>query len=313
MKIYFGNTAYRCGEISSTVEELYQKGNIITRPEELRKAGFERNALIRSDQTVYDLIKPVVQEIIKSTKNFAAMFHDSCAPRNQCFPHNSIAPGERIDAQGFMRYVGTKIMSEAGCENVKYYGITQQGCAGIFTAMELSTKFLMCSGKKENYLCLTGDTFPETMYNDRQALSILLSDCASGLVVSSEPMEYEIIDIQNSGNADVKASQLKQLSLITGMLKDVVARNNIDVSEVENVFIQNCWTDFWKAAVKNIFRDDGLAVQDRMKDFGHGQSSDFVINLIAREEKGMVTPGRLQVAIGYGYGLHYSCVVFKKV
>jgi 3-oxoacyl-[acyl-carrier-protein] synthase III len=126
-------------------------------------------------------------------------------------------------------------------------------------------------------------------------------------------MEYEIIDIQSSCNTDVKAPQLKQLSLIAGMLKEVVARNNIDVNEVENVFIQNCWIEFWKAVIMNVFRNEKLVIQDKMKDYGHGQSSDFVINLNAREEKGMVTPGRLQFGVGYGYGLHYSCVVFKKV
>ena len=50
-----------------------------------------------------------------------------------------------------------------------------------------------------------------------------------------------------------------------------------------------------------------------MKKTAHCFGNDFIINVKNADELGKISPGEIQVALIYGYGLHLACMIFKKI
>jgi hypothetical protein len=310
MKIYFGGHQYRLGE-TLTTEELYQAGLVRSTPEQLRSYGFERNSV--TTVSAYRLVREISGAILGG-KSVQEVYYDACFSENHNLGGSNRETGvNRMDMENFMDYPALRLCNDFNLKNVKYYGLAQQGCSGIFGCIELACNSLRASDSEKTCLCLTGERVPAGCYYDRPAQRLLHSDAASGCLVSSQELGYEILGYASVSNPNLKAGMLELLLGFTALTEKILRARRIGAADIENFLTPNFWPDFWARLVKLLKGNPEAVNFDNLSDCAHAFSSDFLINLTRLERKKLISTGKYQLAYGYGYGSHLYCLVFKKV
>jgi 3-oxoacyl-[acyl-carrier-protein] synthase III len=308
MDVYFGHPQFILGQ-AHTVEELYARGFTASTPDELRAFGFERNGI--SESSAYHMAKTVGERVLNHTP-IQELYYDACFTENL----NVSTPSqftERVLMEHFMNYPAMNLCKDLGLKQLKYYGLSQQGCSGLFGCIELACRSIRCAGRPHTALCITSEKVPGNCFYDRPEQRLLHSDAASGCLVSNEPLAYRILGTASVSKADLDAKMLELLLAFASLTKQVLKQNPFRIEEIENVFTPNFWPDFWDRLVSLIKGDPHSLQLDNLKASAHAFSSDFIINLTRRELRGLVHSGHAQLAYGYGYGSHLYCLLFRKM
>jgi hypothetical protein len=310
MEIYFGGHEYLLGQIK-TNEELFHAGLVWSTPEQLRSYGFATNAV--SSVTAYQMVSAIGGAII-GEKSVHEVYYDACFSENHNIGGcNWEANPKRVNMENFMDYPARHLCNDLNLKKVKYYGLAQQGCSGLFGSIELACNSVRCSDSEKTCLCITGERVPPHCYYDRPAQRLLHSDAASGCLVSNQKLDYQIIGYASVSYPDLKASMLELLLGFAAITKNVLKRRAIDGADIENFLTPNFWPDFWLRLVALLKGKQSAVNFDNLAQSAHAFSSDLIINLKKLEAKNLIHTGEYQLAYGYGYGSHLYCLVFKKV
>lgn len=308
MRAYFGNPQILLGQ-PRTLAGLHRERLTCSAPEILRSFGYEHNAV--SDISAYDMAKSVAERVLTDDQ-IHELYYDACFAENA----NVSKPngnGERVLMENFMNYPAMNLCNDLGLKQLKYYGLSQQGCSGLFGCIALALRALMYgAASPRTALCITSERIPDHCFYDRPSQRLLHSDAASGCLVSTKPLAYEVLSLVSTSitNNNMKMPQL--LLAFAALTKQALTEGKVPADQIENVFTPNFWPDFWARLVSLLGIVPDSLVLDRMKHSAHAFSSDLPINLIERETSGRVHVGHLQLAYGYGYGNHLYCLLFRK-
>ncbi|PID59160.1 hypothetical protein CSB45_01805 [candidate division KSB3 bacterium] len=308
MNVYFGHPHYILGR-SHTVEELYEQGFTVSTPHELGSFGFERNAV--SEMSAYELAKAVGKHFLPHTP-IHEMYYDACFTENLNVSDPS-QYDERVLMKHFMDYPAMNLCNDLGLTGLKYYGLSQQGCSGLFGCIELARRSMLCADAPRKALCITSEKVPNNCFYDRPEQRLLHSDAASGCLVSTEAMSYKIIGTASLSMTKRNVKMLELLLAFVSLTKQVLQQANVPSEKIENIFCPNFWPDFWARLLSLIKADPRVLQFDNMHASAHAFSSDFIINLSKRELNGLLHSGYTQLVYGYGYGSHLYCLLFEKM
>jgi hypothetical protein len=310
MKLYFGCHKYILGQ-TKTIEELYREGLVLSAPGQLRGYGFETNAV--ATVSAYQLARQISGAII-GNKPVREVYYDACFSENHNFSGCNPETGtQRMEMENFMDYPAWHLCNDFNLKKVKYYGLAQQGCSGLFGCIELACNSLSCSDYAKTCMCITGERVPPNCYYDRPAQRLLHSDAASGCLVSNLKLGYEILDYASVSHPNLKAHMLELLLSFAALTEKILEARMIAAADIENFLTPNFWPDFWLRLVKQLKGNPDAVHFDNLPQSAHAFSSDFLINLTRLEEQNLIHTGKYQLAYGYGYGSHLYCLAFKKV
>lgn len=310
MGLYFGWHDYLLGE-PQTIEALYNEGLIQSKPEELQGYGYKNNCV--SAVSAYSMAKEIGAKII-AEKFIREIYYDACFSEN----HNIInfdksVRSKRIHMENFMNYPAMNLCNDLNLKEVKYYGLSQLGCSGIFGCIEMACNSVRCSDSYKACLCITSERIPENCYYDRPAQRLLHSDAASGCIVSNQKLDYQIIGYASVSNSNLKANMLELMMGFASITKAIFRKCAIHSEDIENFLTPNFWPDFWIRLISFLKGDQRAMNFDNMAKSAHAFSSDFIVNLKKLEDKSLVHTDKYQLAYGYGYGAHLYCLIFKKI
>lgn len=308
MNIFFGNAQSVLGK-SYSVETLFDKGLVSSTPAELRGFGFEKNAV--SELSSYEMAKDIGKLLLSNT-NIDEVYYDACFSENLNIS-NSNQLTQKVFMEHFMNYPAMNLCNDLGLDKIKYYGLSQQGCSGLLGCIELAYRSILCSDNSHTALCITSEKIPKYCFYDRPNQRLLHSDSASGCLVSSEPLPYQILGVASISDTKPEVKMFDLLLQFASVTKKVLQKSSVKTEEIENVFTPNFWPDFWNRLLSLLKLSPETFEQDNIKESAHAFSSDFIINLTKREQKGLVNSGKVQLAYGYGYGAHLYCLVFQKI
>jgi len=310
MELYFGNHNYYLGECKS-VGELYDNGMVKSTIDELQSYGFKYNYV--SPVPVYDMAKKITKDILKD-KTINEVYYDACFSENlNIVHHEKIDKDKRSEMENFMNYPAIHLCNYLNLKNIKYHGLSQLGCSGIFGCIETACNSLRCSESNKYCLCITSEKIPVNCYFDRPQQKILHSEAASGCLVSNEKLEYQIIGYSSISNTNLNANMLELLLNFVSLTKMLLDKHSVNIADVENFLTPNFWPDFWERLVLFLKSSKETLNFDNIMKVAHAFSSDFIINLIKIENEGLIHADKIQIAYGYGYGSHIYCLIFKKV
>jgi len=310
MKLYFGNHIYTTGNRLS-IEELAEKGMVKSKVEELRNYGFAYNRV--SSINSYEMAKNI-SKLIVNNQTINELYYDSCFGDNlNVSTSTQISIDSRNEMENFMNYPAMHLCNELNLKNLKYYGLSQLGCSGLFSCIELACNSVRCADTSKSCLCITSEKVPNNCYYDRPEQKLLHSEATSGCLVSNKKLNYEIIGYASTTNSNLKNKMLEIIVTFASMTKIMFDKYSINIADVENILTPNFWPDFWLQLVLLLKGNKKTLHFDNIAEIAHAFSSDFIINLMKLESEGLIHTDNIQIAYGYGYGSHMHCLIFKKV
>ncbi|HHY31247.1 MAG: hypothetical protein PHP23_13835 [Desulfobacterales bacterium] len=306
MSIYFGTPRFFQGDFK-TLEAIKKEGLVMSEPVKIEKWGYQGNCI--STLPNCDMALKVIDVPLLEKVDY--IYYHSCFPQNHnCGCLGTVAP--RYPMEDFIDYSVAKILMRFHGMDIPFCGITQRGCSGIFQCMSLAKGALRLHSDMRSIYCISCDKIPENCYYDRPRQQLLMSDSACSLVVSKQKMEYELIG--DESYTILKDNTLLIVRKFVELIQKALLKASIGIEEVENLFVPNFWEYHWNRIVSYFKLDASKLIRgSTIETLAHGFSADFLSNLALYEKNGWLTHQKYQIAIGYGYGNHLNCILFKKV
>lgn len=300
-ELYFGQGGWICGEFRS-LEELKAGGLLEGGIEPLREEGYRGACLFRESHSQMCSRLPA-PEAGTDLIGYYSIFPEGVT--NELYRDTSV----RAPMEQFMSYSCMNYIREKGGKAIDYVGLSQQGCGGIFSCMRWAADRMFSDREKKKALCISDDWLPQNCYCDRPRQNMLFSGTASWLYVSRSPMEYQMVDLKSKSLLD--ENFLSLVGKMAGLIGVTCERNQVKPDEVENVLFPNFWRNCWEKVAKKAGLAGCRFRESTIGELAHGFSADFITNLEQYRKNGYYTPGRFQIALGYGYGSHIHCLLFQ--
>lgn len=303
--IYIKELKYKLGNYTK-LDELKQKNLIFSNAEELKKFGYIGACIM--NEKFEEGNRAVIIEKFLDQYNYSEI--DMIIYNSSFIEYENDRKFEKNFMEIFMDYPLTGYLNKIN-KSIEYWGITQQACNGLFKCAELGQKELKFCENIRNILCISEDILPNSCYYDRPKQRMLFSDSLSGLILTKDKTNYELVDIKSvhvaNDNYFVFISELLKL------IKLICISNKIKIDEIEKYFVPNFWNDAWETIFKQLYHDEKKHYINTIEKISHGLSADFICNIFEYERKKEFIEDKHYISISYGYGGNISVMLFKYI
>ncbi len=292
--VYLKDFGYFKGK-SMKISQLVSEKHIRNDTEYLYAEGYEEAAV--ADEPPIEFIE----------KNINIPHESELLIYNVTFPSNTIYCTEKGDAEANLFYSGEKLITDKKRTDMRYIGISQQGCTGLMSAVDIGSARILMK-RNRNVICISNDILPKGIYRDMKKQKMLLSDTVSYVELSAEPAPYRLL---KAADKSVAAADFFGIAAATEALIAELCDGFTVPNKLENIIFPNHWLKVWRSFLlrskyKSRFTDSSI------KTLAHGLSADGICNLLLAEERGCITSGEKQAVISYGYGGHLRGLLIEK-
>ena len=313
---YINHLSYAFGNISGTVDEAAMKGLLLSDPNVMKEAGFDKHHICSADVTAYDLAKEAVKKINASTlKNTNVIIYSTCIPANSNLGEESVFKKTR-DIKNIMDFPASHLQSDFGLENASVIGICQEACTGILGAMRLAKALILSEPDVHQVLCLTADRFPEGAVYEQSYN--MISDGAAACLVSNVPAGFRMISSHAVTNGAMsQASDDETVGTFFNYshkaIQESLKKCGLAISDIEWIVPQNTNSKAWQILASLLKFDFKKVYFPTLPEIGHMISGDNILNLKRLADSNTVKKGDRVLLFMAGYGLHWQCVILEKV
>lgn len=304
-EIYIKKLKYKLGSYTE-LDKLEQKKLIFSKPEEIRDFGYS-GACIMNEKFHEGNRDIIIAEFLEQY-NYDEI--DEIIYNSSFIEYENNQKHEKDFMEVFMDYPLTRHLNKIN-KSINYWGITQQACNGLFKCIEFGRKELDFYENNRNILCISEDILPNGCYYDRPKQRMLFSDSLSGLILTKEKTNYELIDIKSihvaNDNYFIFVSELLKL------IELICVCNGIKIDEIEKYFVPNFWNDTWETVFKQLYQDEKKHYINTIEKISHSLSADFIYNMFEYEGKKAFVKDKYYISISYGYGGNISVMLFKHI
>jgi len=311
--IYLDHLCVAVGELASTVEESAARGRLLSRPEALREAGFERHHICAAATTPYELARAAVEEIRPRLSGIGALVYATSLPCN-----GNLGDPARFAATGDVKYLMdfpvSHLQADFDLEGALVLGVNQLACTSLLGAIRLARMVLTAEPGLGRALCVTADRFPEGALHE-QAYN-LISDGAAGCVLSVAPGRLRIVGehaITNGAMAFASDDETigAYLSYTHRLIREALERAKLGLGDIHWIVPQNLNRVTWQVMCSLLRFDRERVLSPTMAEVGHMISGDNILNLKALLDDGRIAPGERLLLPMAGYGLNWHCLILE--
>lgn len=304
--------AYRLPPHQITVHELEQRRQLNSSATTLREFGFE-SCYVSTDQSLIPLLIECGREVIDKAK---------VAPDHirRIFLYSGLGDRSEFDQSEDMlarfRYSVAQLRHELELPHANALAVSQQGCSGLLSLIELSRQLLSAADSDEAVLCLAADFLPrpakrEIMYN-------LMSDAAGAVLVAENAPKNRIVHFCQSIQSyywDTPAHADELLAAYFPIAKQVIEQTieeaGLKKTDIKYFVPHNVSRRSWEILVRLIAVPTEKIWTDNIRRIGHTVSCDHVINLVDMEKQGVIDPGDYLVLFTFGFGATWTCMIVQ--
>lgn len=313
--VFIHDFAYELGELSRTVEESADQGRTLSSSADLRAAGFERHRLCGPETSAYELAQRTVAAMNGRVGDSSAVVYATTLPLNG----NLGAPADYAssrDVKALMDFPVSHLQSDFGLDDAVTIGLNQQACTGLLGSIRVARGLLAGEPDFEQVLCVTADRFPaDAIYE--QAYS-LISDGASGFLVSREPRGYRLVACHHIANgALARASDDEAVGTFFNythrLVRETLEKARLDIDAVDWIVPQNTNPKAWEILARLLSVDPERVFFESLARVAHVIGGDNVVNLTELEASGRIRGGDRLLLVMAGYGMNWQAVLLEKV
>ena len=157
--VYLKDFGYFKGK-SMKISQLVSEKHIRNDTEYLYAEGYEEAAV--ADEPPIEFIE----------KNINIPHESELLIYNVTFPSNTIHCTEKGDAEANLFYSGEKLITDKKRTDMRYIGISQQGCTGLMSAVDIGSARILLK-RNRNVICISNDILPKGIYRDMKKQKML--------------------------------------------------------------------------------------------------------------------------------------------
>ncbi|HJQ69201.1 MAG TPA: 3-oxoacyl-[acyl-carrier-protein] synthase III C-terminal domain-containing protein [Blastocatellia bacterium] len=312
---FIDHLSFALGERTVAVEESAERGLLISSPDVLKEAGFERHHLCEGETTAYDLARQSVLQIADGLGDIGAIVYSTCIPAN-----GSIGSQNRFsetrDVKYLMDFPASHLQADFKLDKAIVIGLNQQACTGMLGSLRIARMLIATEPDISRVLCVTADRFPEgALYEQSYNL---ISDGAAACVVSTTPDGFRVIahhSVTNGAMAQASDDETvgSFFSYTHRAIQESLAKAGLDINELDWIVAQNTNRKAWQILSRLLKFDFERVCFPTIREVGHVISGDNIINLKRLADEKRIKSGDRALLFMAGYGLNWQCVILEKV
>lgn len=313
--MYLSEIGLALGERSCLLEDSAAAGRLVSRPEALRAAGFDRHWMAAHDTSVLDLAAAALEPIRPALHDIDMLLHSSALPGNASADGSKAYASSR-DVRDLMDFTASRLQVRFGLDDAALLGVGQQACTGLLGSIRLGAALLAAEPELRRLVCVTADRFPPGALYE-QAFN-LVSDGASACVLAREPRGFRVLAAHQISNGALVLANAEQtvgafFPYMHRLVTQLLAKAGMQPTQLDWFVTQNTDHKAWQVLASLLGMDVARFYSPTQPTLGHVVSSDCLANLAALEADPRLRAGQRVLLAMAGYGSHWQAVLLERV
>jgi 3-oxoacyl-[acyl-carrier-protein] synthase III len=311
--------AYALPAESATVQELAQRGKLLSEPLLLERFGFARVHTAR-DETPYDLALAAASRVLSraGVDPAAVGLLVHCGPQGptafECVPTERSSSAAHRTTARFL-FPAARLQHELGLERAMVFGVDQLACTMLLGAVRIARA--LCLAENVRYaLCVGAEFFPADA--GREAIWNCTSDAGVAVLLECGAGTRRIAAAKHVTKGyywDADAHRNEMVAAYFPTARHVI-ECTLDAagwarSEVDWIIPHNVNRRSWDILQPLCNLHGARIWDDNIARIGHTLAGDNFINLADALERGDIEPGQKLLLFSYGYGAHWTALAVE--
>jgi len=312
VSIGIAKLAYRLPSHKKSIYQLEKEGRINSPAALLSDFGF-RDCYIQEKATnsadfLLESAKEVVSDIDRD--NVSRIFLYSGI-------NNHLEENNNENALELFQYPVAELRHALGLSKANSLAISQQGCSGLLSAIDIAYNLLKSSDvKNESVVCATVDVLPagtkrEIMYN-------VMSDASASVLITKNSEKNRIVHFHQQILPYYWDTPLHENELLASYfpmaqraIESALLGANLKISDIKWFIPHNVSLRSWEILAKLIHIPVERIWTNNIARIGHTVSSDHIINLVDMEKESLLKRGDYLLLFTFGFGASWSCLILQ--
>lgn len=308
--IGISNYNFQVGDNEVTLKELKKNGEISSKVETLKDFGFNTSfffsSLEKFEETIIQIAQKTIEESNLKKNDFEYLFLYLGIPANLSINKSGLE---------HFNYLVGKVAYKLGLSNTKVITMSEQGCSGSFSIIDIAKKYLLTSNKKA-ILCISADMLPDNL--GREIIYNIISDACSSYIIRKNSPKNRIISFYNNSQLqyyDTKKNEQIILASYFPFSKQTIInslkKTNLNLNDIKYIVPHNVSKRSWEILSKLIEFPVEKVWLDNISKYGHTVSCDHIINLKQLEDSGKLEKGDKLLLFTFGFGCYWSTIILE--
>lgn len=214
------------------------------------------------------------------------------------------------------RYPASMLQQELDLSNAVVAGVSQQGCASMFTAIRMGRAALIADPGVRQVLCVASDRLPDgaardvvlNVVSDGACAVLLRRDGPGDRILAchqvSKPMMY--------GDASLDAEVIAAyFPTAVRTIEATLRMAGLTIDDIAWIIPHNVSLRSWEILLGMLKAPREKLYAANIARVGHTIAADNVINLRDAHDAGLIAPGDRLLLFTFGFGLNWSCMILE--
>lgn len=312
MSIGIEKLAYRLPTHKKSIGQLEEEGRINSPASLLSDFGFKNCYIQEKTEKFSDLLLESAKEVISGVEpdDISRIFLYSGI--NSHFEKDN-----KENALELFQYPVAKLRHALELPKANSIAISQQGCSGLLSAIDIAYSLLKSSDKEnESMLCATVDVLPtgtkrEVMYN-------VMSDATASVLITKNSDKNRIVYFHQQILPYYWDTPLHENELLASYfpmaqraIESALSGAGLKISDIKWFVPHNVSLRSWEILAKLVHIPMEKIWTNNIARVGHTVSSDHIINLVDMERDSVLKKGDHLLLFTFGFGASWSCLILQ--
>ena len=295
-----------------TLRQLENDARLRSKKSVLQDFGFDICYEAKNSKEFTKLLKECAEHAIKSSNLSKEEIKFLLLYRGVNYDFLSM---ENHSELAIFRYLSTRLHYELNLPNANAITLSEQGCCGLLTMINLGYHYLNSSGEKA-VLGLAGDFLPHG--SKREVIYNLMSDAACGFILQTNSPKNKIVGYHQTLHSYYWDTPDREDELLASYfpiaertIKQALVKCGLKVEDVDWFIPHNVSKRSWEILAKLINIPQEKIWTENIAHKGHTVTCDHIINLFDMEHKNLLKKGDILALFTFGFGAIWSCMIIK--
>lgn len=304
------------------LDELVRAGLIAGDPGPLATFGFANARVARGESGVAMAIhaaRAVLEETGTDPDEVGLVLYAGALASSGVAPAGPPPAGSLLSlatVPDLFRYPASMLQDELELVNATVTGVGQQGCAAMFTAIQLGRAALLADPRLQCVLCVGADRLPDGV--PRDIIFNLVSDGAAAVLLRRDATANRILAVHTVskpmmyGDATLDAEVIAAyFPTAARAIEGALERAGVSLTDIALVIPHNVSLRSWEILLGMLRVPREKLFTPNIARLGHTMSADNLVNLRDAQDAGVLVRGDKLLLFTFGFGLNWSAMVVE--
>jgi 3-oxoacyl-[acyl-carrier-protein] synthase-3 len=302
--------------------DLARDGLLSGAVEPLQTFGFA-NVHIAADESQVDMAVCAARSLLEDTGTSPddvdlLLYAGALASSNvePCAPPPAGSVLNLTSVAELFRYPASMLQHELDLANAVVAGVSQQGCASLFTAIRMGRDALIADPSVRQVLCVASDRLPSGA--PRDVVLNVISDGSCAVLLRRDETGHRILACHQVskpmmyGDASLDAEVIAAyFPTAVSTIETTLRACGLTIDDIAWIIPHNVSLRSWEILLGMLRAPRARLYSANIARVGHTIAADNVINLRDAHDAGLIAPGDKLLLFTFGFGLNWSCMILE--